>query len=47
MSNTVLLTGSSRGFGTAPAIPLAKAGYDIVLHCSHDITRLEYLKKEI
>ena len=47
MSKTVLITGSSRGIGKATAITLAKAGYDIVLHCSHDVTRLENLKKEI
>ena len=47
MSKTVLITGSSRGIGKATAITLAKAGYGIVLHCSHDVTRLENLKKEI
>ena len=47
MSKTVLITGSSRGIGKATAITLAKAEYDIVLHCSHDVTRLENLKKEI
>lgn len=47
MSKTVLITGSSRGIGKATAITLAKAGYDIVLHCSHDVARLENLKKEI
>lgn len=47
MSKTVLITGSSRGIGKATAITLAKAGYDIVLHCSHDVTQLENLKKEI
>ncbi len=47
MDKTVLITGSSRGIGKASAITLAKAGYNIVLHCSKDITRLDGLKSEI
>lgn len=47
MNKTVLITGSSRGIGKATAITLAKAGYDIVLHCSHDVNRLDKLKSTI
>lgn len=47
MNNTVLVTGSSRGIGKSIAISLAKVGYDIVLHCSKDISRLDGLKSEI
>lgn len=47
MTKTVLITGSNRGIGKAIAITLANAGYNIVLHCSKDIARLDNLKNEI
>ncbi|MCC6432430.1 MAG: SDR family NAD(P)-dependent oxidoreductase, partial [Gemmatimonadaceae bacterium] len=33
MSETVLVTGSSRGIGRAIAITLARDGFNVVLHC--------------
>ncbi len=47
MNKTILITGSSRGIGKASAVMLAQAGYNIVLHCSKDVSRLENLKSEI
>ena len=47
MSKWVLVTGASRGIGKETALYLASCGYNIVLHCSHDVTRLDNLKKEI
>ena len=47
MNKTILITGSSRGIGKTSAVMLAQAGYNIVLHCSKDVSRLENLKSEI
>ena len=41
MSNTVLVTGSSRGIGKAIALRLATEGYNIVVHCRSGIEQAE------
>lgn len=47
MSETVLVTGSSRGIGKAVAIKLAHDGYDIVLHCRSQRAEAESVAEEI
>lgn len=44
---TVLITGASRGIGRAVACRLARAGYDLVLHCRHRLELLEALAEEL
>lgn len=43
----VLITGASRGIGRETALYLADKGYNLVLHCSHDVNRLDDLKQQI
>lgn len=47
MSETILVTGSSRGIGRAVAIKLANDGYDIVLHCRSKWTEAEAVAEEV
>lgn len=47
MSQTILVTGSSRGIGRAIALQLATDGYDIVLHCRSRREEAEGVAAEI
>lgn len=47
MSNTVLVTGSSRGIGRAIALDLAQDGYDIVLHCRRQLDQAAAVAQKI
>lgn len=47
MNKWVLVTGASRGIGKDTVLYLASNGYNIVLHCSNDVKRLDGLKQEI
>ena len=47
MSNTVLVTGSSRGIGKAIALYLANKGYDIVVHCRSRRAEADQVATEI
>jgi 3-oxoacyl-[acyl-carrier protein] reductase len=43
----VLVTGSSRGIGRAIALRLARAGYDIAIHCRQSLTQAQQVLEEI
>src|ERR1700728_1370872 len=47
MSQSVLITGSSRGIGKACALRLARDGYDIVVHCRSARAEAEAVAAEI
>lgn len=46
-SNTILVTGSSRGIGRAIALALAVAGNNIVLHCRNRLEQAQAVQQEI
>jgi len=47
MTDTVLVTGSSRGIGRAIALDLARAGYDLVVHCRSRRDEAEAVQAQI
>ena len=47
MSETILVTGSSRGIGKAIALRLAQSGFDIVVHCRSRIEEAEEVARSI
>ncbi|MDF3981944.1 3-oxoacyl-ACP reductase FabG [Luteibacter sp. PPL201] len=47
MTDTVLVTGSSRGIGRAIALDLARTGYDVAVHCRSRRDEAEAVQAEI
>nr|WP_298413068.1 3-oxoacyl-ACP reductase FabG [uncultured Halomonas sp.] len=47
MTDTILVTGSSRGIGRAIALRLARDGFDIVVHCRRERESAESVASEI
>ncbi|MNJ25853.1 3-oxoacyl-ACP reductase FabG [Pseudomonas alkylphenolica] len=47
MTETILVTGSSRGIGRAIALRLARSGFDLVLHCRSGRPEADAVAEEI
>jgi len=47
MTDSILVTGSSRGIGKAIALQLAESGYEIILHCRNQTQAAEAVQKQI
>ncbi|MBF8733365.1 MULTISPECIES: 3-oxoacyl-ACP reductase FabG [Pseudomonas] len=47
MTDTILVTGSSRGIGRAIALRLARAGFDLVLHCRSGRNAAEAVAEQV